>query len=91
MQDDDRIFTDEQIGLNPKIAKQVNKCGFLPSIFKFIKKSWLIIVIILGVIGSLIVAFYLIPSINLGKTKSDYKTYAEINIINNERIGRYVQ
>ena len=69
MQDEDQIFTDEQVGLNPKIAKKINKCGFFPSVFKFFKKRWLIIVIIVGIAGALTTTFFLIPSISVGETQ----------------------
>lgn len=60
MQEEDKIFTDEQIGVS---LKKATKPGFFKSIFGFIKKHKLLVAIVAITIGIAAMLFFIIPII----------------------------
>ena len=69
MTDDENIFSEKPVGIDPALAEMLGKKSLKKTILRFFKKTrWLFIALaILGLIVSLF--YFLLPEISLGDTK----------------------
>jgi len=68
MIDDEKIFTDEQIGVDLNIAKKIGKPKPIISSIKFVKKHKLMLIIASTALIVVVTIFFLLPEITIGKT-----------------------
>jgi len=70
MIDDEKIFTDEQIGLDPNLSIKIGKRNPFFSSINFIKKHKLIFIISVAVFAVIAAIFFLMPRYNIVNTTS---------------------
>lgn len=68
MLDDEKIFTDEQIGVNPTVTKKISRRRPVLSSVNFVKKHKLIFIITAAVLAIVTTIFFLLPKITIDKT-----------------------
>ncbi len=68
MIDDEIIFTDEQIGLDPNLSKKIGKLNPFFSSINFIKKYKLIFIISAVVFVIIVAIFFILPKPTIDKT-----------------------
>ncbi len=71
MIDDEKIFTDEQIGLDPNLSKKIGKLNPFFSSINFIKKYKLIFIISAVVFVIIVAVFFILPKSATDKTANE--------------------
>jgi len=68
MLDDEKIFTNEQIGVSPSVVKQIERRKPILSAINFVKKHKPIFIITASVLAIAAIIFFLLPEITINKT-----------------------
>lgn len=68
MLDDEKIFNDEQIGVDPHVAKKINKKRPIINSISFVKKHKMFFIIFTLLLAILVVIFFLLPEIKINNT-----------------------
>lgn len=69
MIDDEKIFSDEQIGVDPNFTKKIERRKPISLSVKFVKKHKKLLIIIGAVLAVTVIVFFLIPEISINNMK----------------------